>query len=51
MAAEAAYNRLLSRIDEFAETIPALSKVTKEEWPFLFDENGRMKDPDMFRKR
>ena len=50
-AARAAHARVLAQVDEFTKGLPQYEKVTAAEWPSLFDEEGRIKDPEMFRAR
>lgn len=41
----------MSNIDEFLKNSPSLTPITLEEFPTLFDENGKMKDPQSFKQR
>ena len=50
-AAEACHKRVLRTIDEYAKTVPKYEKIGVGEWAGLFDGEGRVKDPEMFRKR
>lgn len=50
-AARAAHARVLGEVDTFIESLPSYKKVTAEEWPELFDEEGRIKDPESFKLR
>ena len=50
-AARAAHNRVLKEIDEYGRNLPKYEKITKETFDDLFDENGKIKDYDSFRKR
>jgi len=51
IAARAAHDRVLDEINEFAKSIPHYKKITYEEFPSLFDENGVLKDPVEFKAR
>lgn len=44
-------NVFVNTIDEFLKGSPSLTPVTLEEFPTLFDENGKMKDPQSFKER
>lgn len=50
-AARAAHARVLVQVEEFTKSLPQYEKVTAAEWPTLFDEEGRIKDPELFRSR
>lgn len=50
-AAVSDLNVFVSSISEFLKGSPALTPITLEEFPSLFDENGKMKDPQSFKQR
>lgn len=45
------HNRLLEVINAYVSGLPEYEQITEEELPSFFDEEGRIKDPDMFQKR
>lgn len=50
-AARAAHARVLDQVYKYIESLPQLNKITAEEWPSLFDEEGKLKELDVFRER
>ncbi|OHS96536.1 hypothetical protein TRFO_09930 [Tritrichomonas foetus] len=50
-AARANHARVLKQVDSFIAELPHYERVTKEEWPTLFDEQGQLIAPDMFKQR
>jgi len=50
-AARANHARVLSQITKYMETLPSYTKISEEEWPSLFDEEGHLIDPDGFKQR
>ncbi|OHT00102.1 hypothetical protein TRFO_08078 [Tritrichomonas foetus] len=51
-AARASHARVISqKVDKYIETIPKYTKISKSEFPSLFDDKGVIKDPENFKKR
>ena len=50
-AARANHARVLKQVDKFIEDLPKYERVTKEEWQSLFNEEGQLRDPKMFKER
>lgn len=50
-AARAAHSRLMKKIDDFISTIPSYQMITESEYSSLFNDNGSIKDPELFKNR
>jgi hypothetical protein len=50
-AARAAHARVLAQFDASLCGLPTYETITTAEWPSLFDGDGRLIDPELFRKR
>jgi hypothetical protein len=50
-AAEALHARVLEKVDAFARQIPKYERIEFSEWGSLFDADGRISDPALFKSR
>ena len=51
VAAEAAHQRVMQEIEDYETKVPKFERLTRADWVEMFDENGRMRDPQLFKDR
>ncbi|KAH0797041.1 TBC domain containing protein [Histomonas meleagridis] len=51
VAAESSYFRVVNKINKYIENLPKYPKISEDNISEVFDEDGRVKDEDYFRKR